>query len=134
MRVYSEQEVSQILERAVEQQARAHPASPEAGLTLEELERIGYEVGIEARYLRSAAAEVDASGGATTRRSRSATHLFVERWVPATLTDEAWEDMVAELETRVGKGKHTSGKARRHEQREGRNREWVHSDSIGYET
>ena len=57
MRVYSEQEVSQILERAVERQATAAPAAG-AGLSLTDLERLGAEVGIDPAPLRAAAAEV----------------------------------------------------------------------------
>ncbi len=102
MRVYSEQEVSQIIERATERQARQRPA-PETGLTLDDLERIGAEVGIDAASLRAAAAEVDAAGGATQRRSRSAAHLYVERWVPGAAHRGAWDDIVAELQNRFGK-------------------------------
>jgi hypothetical protein len=127
MRVYSEQEVSQILERAAERQARA--PTPPVGLTLDDLERLGAEVGLDAAHLRAAAAEVDAGGGAAQRRSRSAAHLYVERWVPGALTEGTWEDLVAELQNRFGKSG-TAGQI----QQVGRNREWSHTDGLGVET
>ena len=138
MRVYSEQEVSQILERGVERQARSAQTSPIAGLTLDELEKVAAEVGIDAAHLRAAAAEVDAAGGVSQRRTRSASHIFVERWVAGTLTDEAWDDIVAELQNRFGKSgiasmlpaSGTAGTV----QQVGRNREWVHTDGLGVET
>ena len=138
MRVYSEQEVSQILERAVERQARSAQTSPAAGLTLGELEKVAGEVGIDVAHLRAAAAEVDAAGGVSQRRTRSASHIFVERWVAGTLSDEAWDDIVAELQNRFGKSgiasmlpaSGTAGTV----QQVGRNREWVHTDGLGVET
>lgn len=138
MRVYSEQEVSQILERAAERQSRANAATPDIGLTLDDLERIAAETGLDAAHLRAAAAEVDAAGGVVQRRSRSASHLFVERWIAAPLTDEAWDDVLSDLQNRFGKSGlgsvlpvHTA--AGRVES-VGRNREWVHIDGLGVET
>ncbi len=138
MRVYSEQEVSQILERAAERQSKTQTASPDVGLTLDDLERIAADTGLDVAHLRAAAAEVDAAGGAVERRSRSASHLFVERWLPGGLTDDGWDDLVSELQNRFGKSGAAAylpvnGPAGRIET-VGRNREWVHTDALGVET
>ncbi|MEK9509892.1 hypothetical protein WI460_16955 [Gemmatimonadota bacterium Y43] len=58
-RRYGEEEVSRLLKRATELQ-RAQPTSPEpSGLTLEELEEIALEAGIDPALLRRAADELD---------------------------------------------------------------------------
>lgn len=138
MRVYSEQEVSQILERAAERQSRAVAKRPEVGLTLDDLERIAADAGLDPTHLRAAASEVDAAGGVVQRRSRSTSHLFVERWIAGPLTDEAWDDVLSELQNRFGKSGLGSmlpihAPAGRVES-VGRNREWVHTDGLGIET
>ncbi len=117
---------------------RPRAAAPEVGLTLDDLERIAAETGLDAAHLRAAAAEVDAAGGAVERRSRSTSHLFVERWLPGGLTDDAWDDLVSDLQNRFGKSGAAAflpvnGVAGRVEQ-VGRNREWVHTDGLGVET
>jgi hypothetical protein len=134
-RIYSEREVAAIIERAVERQEEAQRlAPPETGLTLAELERLGREVGIAPEHLRAAAAELGAGGGR--RSSRTATHVYVERWLPGRLNLEAWEDAVAELRDRFGSsmgawyGQSSGGVV----QQIGRSQEWSHTSALGIET
>ncbi len=61
-RIYGEKEIGRLLERATELQ-NAEPRAPAGGLTLAELEEIATEAGIDPRYLRRAALELDSSYG-----------------------------------------------------------------------
>ncbi|MEM7415286.1 MAG: hypothetical protein AAF389_07305 [Gemmatimonadota bacterium] len=58
-RVYGEKEIGQILQRATELQHQ-EPSAPAAGVTLSELEEIAVEAGIDPKFLRRAAVEIDA--------------------------------------------------------------------------
>jgi len=64
-RLYGDEEIGRILKRATELQHR-EPKAPPAGVTLEELEEIASEAGLDAAYLRRAAMEVDAGRGRPT--------------------------------------------------------------------
>ncbi len=101
MRTYSEQEVADIIARAAERQAASSRASDGVGLTLDEIARLGADAGLDPADLRAAAAELD-RGGIARQASQTDTHVVVERWVDAPLTDEAWEDTVALLRDRFG--------------------------------
>jgi hypothetical protein len=59
-RIYGDKEVGRLLERATELQQGNAPAGS-SGLTLAELEQIAAEAGIDPRYLRRAAQELEAS-------------------------------------------------------------------------
>ena len=59
MRTYSEREVADIIERAAERQATADRTDDRPGLTLDEIERIGAEAGLDPAALRAAANEAD---------------------------------------------------------------------------
>jgi hypothetical protein len=63
-RLYDEKEVGRLLKRATELQ-REDPvrANPAGGFSLEELEEIAAEAGIDPQHLRRAAAELDTGGG-----------------------------------------------------------------------
>ncbi|GAB5520507.1 MAG: hypothetical protein RhofKO_27580 [Rhodothermales bacterium] len=102
-RVFSEQEIAQILQRAIEKQeadaekqrARHH------GLNLAELERLGSEVGIAPEYLQAAALEVHRTG-VQGESQLTGTHYVVERLIPGSLTDAAWGEIVTALRDQVG--------------------------------
>lgn len=140
-RTYSEQEVQDLLERAAElqmQAARGKEDSP--GLTLTELEHIAEEAGLDPGLVRRAASElddpthdhVDSSTGTT------ATHVYVERWIPGSLMPEAWEDIVVELRHRydsdlgsmMGMPDYGIGKS----EQIGRSAEWRHTSMAGIST
>ena len=133
MRTYSERQVSAIIERAVERQQAAEEGGGEAGLTLDEIERIGRESGIDPAHLRAAAAEIDEAGRTLSHQSgQSSTHVYVERWIDAPLNVAGWEDAVAELRTRLG----TSAGTELGEtvQQVGRSYEWAHTSPYGLRT
>lgn len=58
-RLYGEQEIGRILKRATELQHQEPTAPTAAGVSLAELEEIASEAGIDPRYLRRAALELD---------------------------------------------------------------------------
>jgi len=98
-RRYNEEEVRAIFERATSaQQAvrRELPASD--GLTLEEVQAIGAEVGIPAALVRQAARSLDLAGTSHTRRLLGLP-IGVGRTVELgrKLSDEEWERLVVEL-------------------------------------
>lgn len=64
-RVYGDEDIGRILKRATELQHR-EPSAPAAGVTLSELEEIAAEAGIDPRYLRRAARELDSGTGEST--------------------------------------------------------------------
>lgn len=103
---YSEQEIHAIFERAAkrQEQARRAEAASEAGLTLEELQRIGRAAGIEPEHVASAAANLSVS-----EPPRAVDSVFGvpsevrrERVLQRPATDEAWERMVTELRRAFG--------------------------------
>lgn len=97
-RLYDENEVTRLLERATELQ-REEPvrAASGGGLSLQELEDIAQEAGIEARHLRRAALEMesgamDPSGAA--RFLGDTPRLAVATTVPGVLDEDAFEGLV----------------------------------------
>jgi len=135
-KTYSEREVAAIIERAVERQEEARRSRPETGLSMDELERLGREVGIDPAYLRAAAAEVESGGRMSGRvAEQTHTHVVVERWLPGPLVVEAWEDAALELERRFGADAtsawgHSGGGLRQ----AGNTYEWSHTSGLGVET
>lgn len=136
-RIYTEREVADLIARAAERQQDARHREASVGLTLEEIERIGAETGIDPAHLRAAAAEMDAVGRTLKRQSdQTKTHVLVERWVDAPLTPEAWEDAVAELQARHGvdasfwMGNSAGGTV----QQVGNAYEWRHTSGLGIQT
>jgi len=98
--------------RAIFQQAaQLHPDAPEAsaevdrdGLTLEELQRIGLEVGIAPTQIAAAASALDHRGVAGPVRRVFGLPASVSRVVPLprSPTEREWEQMVAGFRTMFG--------------------------------
>lgn len=99
-RRYSEQDIAAIFRRAAEAQesARQQLGHPE-GLTLEELQQIGREVGLTPAFVAQAAAAHDHGGKALPRRTYLGAPVGVGRVVPlpAPLRDADWDALVADL-------------------------------------
>jgi hypothetical protein len=101
-RLYDEKEVTRLLKRATElQREESRYLAPAGGLSLGELESIAGEAGIDPRYLRRAAAEMDDGGGASTLGARLAgeqTTLSREMVVPGELPEFGFERVVAVIQ------------------------------------
>ena len=94
---YNEREVGAILRRAADLQAREENTAIGAGITLGELERASADIGIDPRFVRAAAAEHEREG-----LTASAGLIELRREVSVEVTDETWEEMVAELRSTFG--------------------------------
>jgi hypothetical protein len=100
-RRYSEDEVSEILERAT--QAHTPPGTgvgPASGMTLRELQEIGDEVGIPKDVIARAAASLDRPvPDAAAHRTFLGTTIGVGRSIdlPRRLTEEEWNRLVVDL-------------------------------------
>ena len=136
-RTYSEREIADLIERAVERQQAARTAEAGERLSLAEIERIAAEAGIDPDHIREAAREMDAVGRTLKRESgQTQTTVYVERWIDAPLTPEAWEDAVAELRMRHGAdlgammGQTAGGTV----QQIGNAYEWRHTSGLGVQT
>ncbi len=109
-RRYTEEEVSEILDRATEAQLTRTPTGGGgAGLTLAELKEIGQEVGIPEDVISSAAASLDRPRPAVIPQPKFlGQNIGVGRTVdlPRRLTDTEWNRLVIDLrETFNAKGK-----------------------------
>lgn len=138
-RTFTEDEVREIVRRASEQQAEdaERREAQEHGLTLDDLERLGAEVGLDPAYLRRAADEVGTGYRAVAdAATQTDTHVVVERRIDHPFTMEAWEDTVPMLRQQFGTDMGTwygNGGGGRVEQ-VGRAHEWVHTSQLGVET
>lgn len=100
-RRYDDDEVAEILARATREGSTpaAGPPPPSEGLTLEELERIGTDVGIAPGRIAEAAHALERRKGAPAPQTVLGTPRSVTRTVPLAraLDDEEWERLVADL-------------------------------------
>lgn len=99
-RRYGEKEVGLILKRATELSQRAPEPTEGSGLTIEELEEIAIEAGIDPRYLRDAAAELDTKGPTPEGIERllgGPLMVDLERRVPGEVPDDRWDDVIHEI-------------------------------------
>lgn len=139
---YSDQEIADILKRAAELQAAAErTADVRPGLTLKELEGVAADAGLDPQFVRQAAQEQRGAARPSLRRAsaKSRTHVFAERHVAGTLTEESWEDTVLELRHRFdtdwsGAAWGTPEYGRGRTEQFGRAREWRHTAISGVET
>lgn len=103
-RRYGEQEIGRILKRATELQ-HLEPSAPAAGgVTLAELEEIAAEAGIDPRYLRRAAVEVDSGLHDTsiwTRVVGDELLLVRELTLPGELGEGGFERIVAAIQSKT---------------------------------
>ncbi len=122
-RRYGDDEVREIFSLATTGDARDPSLSGESGgTTLEELQRIGQEAGIDPARVAEAAASLDARGRTAPVRRSFGMPVGVSRVVdlPRTPTDREWEQLISEFRTTFGtKGRATTS---------GGLREWTHGN------
>ena len=97
-RLYSDQEVSEILKRAGEMQATQSPAETH-GLSLSELQQIAAEVGLDPKIIAAAAAEMEHSGIVENASGflGAATSLYVERVIPGEIDQALMPEVAAKI-------------------------------------
>ena len=102
LRLYDEKEVARILERATELQSdRPSPAGGRSGMSLEELESIAREVGIDPVHLKRAARELDTrtpGDDAAKGLLGGPLSLVLERTIPGELDESDFEPIVLEIQ------------------------------------
>jgi len=110
-RRYGEEEVREIFSLATTGDRRdgVLPSEP-GGLTLDELQRIGQEVGIEPARVAQAAEQLDARGKLAPMRRSFGLPVGVSRVVdlPRAPTDREWERLISEFRTTFGTQGHTT--------------------------
>lgn len=101
-RRYGDREIGVILKRAAEmQQEGAAPTAAEGGsLSLRDLEEVASEAGIDPRYIRAAAAEVDAGEWAEAGNALlgAPVTLRLERTVPREVTAADLDRLIPEIQ------------------------------------
>jgi hypothetical protein len=104
-RRYSDEEVREIFTLATTGDSRDQSLPAESGgPTLDELQRIGLEAGIEPARVALAAEKLDARGRPTAIRRSFGLPIGVSRVVdlPRAPTDREWEQLIAEFRTTFG--------------------------------
>jgi hypothetical protein len=99
-RRYGEKEVGLILKRATELSQGAPEPTEGSGLTLEELEEIAIEAGIDPRFLRDAAAELETRGPTPEGIERllgGPVMVELQRRVPGEVPEDRWDDVIHEI-------------------------------------
>ncbi|REL33456.1 hypothetical protein DYD21_11840 [Rhodohalobacter sp. SW132] len=107
-RIYSEEEVAKLIRRAVELDSNRSGSSKsgdQSGLTMQDLEKIAADSGIDPELMHRAADELDRDDAMTdlkesTRVNRS--EIVAEHWIKGELTREILDDLIIELNHRFG--------------------------------
>ncbi len=119
-RLYSDQEISAILKRAGEMQAKESPTESH-GLSLKELQEIAAEVGLDPQIVAAAAAEMEHAG--IVEKSAgflgAPTSLYVERVIPGEI-DQA---LMPEVAAKIGEAFGMVGRSGQ----VGKSLEWTHT-------
>lgn len=128
-RTYNEEEIRQIIQKAMESRPAVDPTSEDQnGISLDELIEYGSDLGLSADQIKTAALEYDQKG-ITKHAGLNDTHIFEEREFDASVPDNViWEDVTVELNHHFGGD--TFGKVKEHPQK----REWIHTSISGIET
>ncbi len=119
-KLYSDQETSAILKRAGEMQATQSPEETH-GLSLDELQQIAKEVGLDPNFVAAAAAELENAGieSKSTGLLGAATSMYIERVIPDEIDDAQMPEVAAKIGAAFGiVGR--SGQV-------GKSLEWTHS-------
>lgn len=107
-RVYSEQEVARLIRRAVElesERAKSGRSGSDRGLTIQDLEKIAADSGIDPELMLQAANEIDhpeisEKFEETTKVNRA--EIIAEHWIKTNVTDQLLNDLITELNHRFG--------------------------------
>ena len=122
-RKYREEEIEEILDLAITRHDSGRPAvEDEGGLTLEELQKVGLEVGVEPRRIAEAALTLHARRDALPRQRSLGLPISLGRIIelPRAMTDREWEILGGELRETFG----ARGRIRSH----GSVREWTNGN------
>ena len=126
-RLYSEEEMGKLIQRATELQQSNHDTL-DHGLSLPEIERIAAEMGLDPAHLRHAALELDYTPDTDESKGFWGTpfQIDLKRVTQGTLSDEQWENIVLQLRSITGNNGNLSEM--------GNTKEWSHfiDEVLGY--
>ena len=102
-RLYTEKEISTILKRAGERQAEQGEKETQ-GLSLEEIQHIAGEVGLDPAIVASVASELEMKLGNEKDKSKLGlpSRVETERVLPGTVSEDQWPEIVAGIENALG--------------------------------
>lgn len=100
-RRYDDQEVRAIIQRASELQAGLAPEAEVSGMTLQELERVASELGLEPNIVRRAAEEQSTDGRRAPARLKQGL-ILADCTLEGAIDDDRWESMVADVRSSIG--------------------------------
>ena len=120
-RRFNETDTDAILRRAAELASGAAETPTQRGLTLEEMEALVREAGLDPELVRRAARDVNLKQAqAASPWAGAPRRILVEREIDGELTEEVWESMVGEIQRTFGVG---------FASRVGRTRNWTASNT-----
>lgn len=150
-RIYSQEEISAIIRRAVELEAERSVtggSSSRNGLTISELEQIAAESGIDPELVQKAASDfgkhsVLAGDKSNKKAEVKKKEIVSERWLSVNVGSQIMDDMVTELNHKYGTSdkdinwwddlwKNYHGKAK--VRKSSTSLEWQYTDNMGYYT
>src|SRR6056297_3253368 len=109
-KIYSEQEVASLIRRAVElesERARSGQSGSKEGLTIQDLEKIAADAGIDPELMREAADELrydmrpkDLDLEDTTTVNDK--EIVAEHWIKGDVTSQILDNLIIELNQRFG--------------------------------
>ncbi|NBC64877.1 MAG: hypothetical protein GVY07_04315 [Bacteroidetes bacterium] len=107
-RIYSEEEVARLIRRAVElesERTTSGGGGSEQGLTMNDLEKIAADSGIDPELMRKAAEELEDTNRIedveeTTKVNKS--EIVAEHWIKADVNSRILDDLILELNHRFG--------------------------------
>jgi hypothetical protein len=107
-RIYSEEEVAKVIQRAVEMESKRSSSGKTGnlnGLTLRDLEQIAADAGIDPELMQKAAQELDTTKlpdnfEESTKVNRQ--EIVAEHWIKADVSDQLLNDLIIELNHRYG--------------------------------
>ncbi|MCC5940080.1 MAG: hypothetical protein JJU37_00915 [Balneolaceae bacterium] len=146
-RIYSEEEVSRLIRRAVELEAERSISKEgnRTGLTIGDLEQIAAEAGIDPELIIQAATELNQSSTSVKKETAKIKReeIVCEQWLHVTPDNRILDDLITELNHRYGTSDTDiswwnrlwddyDGKART--RKSASSYEWEYTDELGYFT
>jgi len=108
-RIYSEKEVAQLIRRAVQLEADRSVTGEKKhrdGLSINELEKVAAESGIDPELIKQAAKEFDENSASKPiieeKIEVNRTEIFSEKWIKANIDDDMRDLLITELNHRFG--------------------------------
>jgi hypothetical protein len=98
---FDEEQVVEVLRRATEIQMDDSPRAGPAGLSMQDLQRLAGEIGIEPAAVEKAAKEALQQSSAT-HVVKNTGSVMLEKTAPGVLNDEQWEDLLFRIRNHTG--------------------------------